>query len=451
MQSICVFVALAIVISTVSPVAANAAGSSPVVISELLTGTPANASQEFVELYNASSQPVSVDGWTIEYKSATSTDVASSWSRKATLSGSVAGFGYYLVASSQLYPESDSEWSSTLSSTGGHVRVKDGAGKVSDLVGYGTTANAAEGTPMPAPASGKSIERMPGALNPLAGNGVDTGNNVLDFMVRDEPQPQSTQSAIETFDPIIPVPEADPIETPAVPTLPTAYPALEITELLVNPASPLSDDQDEFIELYNPNSFPVNVQGYQLRTGSNFTSSYVIPPLQIGPYEYAAFKSEQTGLSLTNSGGAVRLLDPSGAMTDQTETYGQAPDGQSWAKFVDGWRWTLETTFGKPNIAVGLVATVKPKKIAAKKTTAKKPAEVKVAKAKSSKAPKNTKKKTGSSSPVQVAGARLQPATWLIILLAILTIGYATYEFRNDIRNLFYRLKSRFAAGRPDR
>lgn len=452
MQSIRVFMALAIVIATVSPTAVNAMGSSPVVISEVLTGTSAQASQEFVELYNASDQPVAVDGWTIEYKSATSADAASSWTKKATLVGTIKAYGFYLVAPSQYYPESDAEWTSSLASTGGHVRLKDNLGKVSDLLGYGTTANAAEGTPIPAPSSGKSLERLPGNLNQQAGNGIDTGNNVMDFVVRDEPQPQSTASESEIFDPIIPVPEvSNPVDEAPSTQAPVAYLNLEITELFVNPASPLSDDQDEFIELYNPHSIPVNLQGYQLRTGSSFANSFVIPPQLIQPFGYVVFRSEQTGLSLTNSGGSVRLLDPSGAIIDQTDSYGSAPDGQSWAKFSDGWRWTLEPTAGKPNVALGVIAaTAKAKKPVAKKATVKKESKPKSTKPKAAQKPKAPKK---SSIPqvMKIAGARLQPTTWLIILLAILTIGYAIYEFRHDIRNYYLRLKSRFSAGRPGR
>lgn len=444
MQSIRVFIALAVVISQlVSPSRASAVGSTTVVISEVMTGAVSNASQEFVELYNRHTEPISVDGWVIEYKSASSSDLSSSWSRKAQLSGSIEPHGFYLVAPKIYYPSANAEWVSAMAGTAGHVRIKDNSGVIIDTLGYGVAANSPELTSALAPDPGMSIERLPGAKNESAGNGIDTNDNGSDFLKPSRPQPQSSQDDREIFDPDIPLPPVT-----EVPGQSPEYLGVEITELLINPASPLTDAEDEFIELFNPNQAEVNLSGYQLKGGTDFKDSYTFGQTLIKPGEYLSFRSTQTSLGLTNTGGAVRLFDPDGNLLDETATYSEAADGLVWAKFQDVWQWSSVSTPGAPNI---ISSPLDPAAVAAKakalakikKPTSKAAPKAKVAKAKKTtiKKPKAAKKKTGPKV-VQVAGAQLRPATWLIIGLVLLTIGYAIYEFRHDIRNLYFRFRS---------
>ncbi len=74
-----------------------AAGTSPVVINEayLSGGSPGAAyKSKFVELYNTSDAPVSLDGWSVQYRSATGTAAPTGVAR---LTGSVPAKGHYLV------------------------------------------------------------------------------------------------------------------------------------------------------------------------------------------------------------------------------------------------------------------------------------------------------------------------------------------------------------------
>src|SRR5919112_20755 len=74
-----------------------AAGSSPVVINEAyLSGGSSGAAykNKFVELYNTSDVAVPLDGWSLQYRSATGTAAPTS---VAPLSGSIPAKGHYLV------------------------------------------------------------------------------------------------------------------------------------------------------------------------------------------------------------------------------------------------------------------------------------------------------------------------------------------------------------------
>lgn len=71
--------------------------TSPVVISEVYGGggnSGASFSNDFIELYNRSTEPVSIDGLSVQYASASGT----SWSNLTVLAGTIPASGFYLVA-----------------------------------------------------------------------------------------------------------------------------------------------------------------------------------------------------------------------------------------------------------------------------------------------------------------------------------------------------------------
>jgi hypothetical protein len=444
------------------PLAASAdstGSATHVVISEVQTATAASASQEFIELYNPAGAAVALTNWSISYKSATGSD--SSWVKHATLSGSIPADGFYLVAPKTYLSNADADWSATLAASGGTIRLGDASGKVIDQLGYGETANAAEGSPAVAPPVGQSLERLPGRLDELGGNGVDTDDNSADFILRTMPQPQNTQSLVEPPDvsasdadedddtTVVPSPTTDTDDAPQ----PSSYAPVSITELLVNPMAPQTDAHDEYIELYNPGSDAVELEGYTLRAGSNFHEYYVLPELTLPAGGYQVLYSSQTKLAMPNTGGAVALLDPTGATVDQTPAYGTAPDGEAWAAFDSGWSWTLQLTPGRPNILAeladaSLVKLPKATKTSVKKAAVKKVTTRKAAKPKVKKARKKAAAKTAAQPLVDTATANLIPAAWLIAVLSILTLGYALYEFREDIQRYYRRLRG-YPASRP--
>lgn len=196
------------------------------VISEVYGGGGNSGStlkNDFIELYNPTASAISLNGWSVQYSSATGT---SSW-LVTNLTGTIAPHGFFLVqeaqgtGGTQALPTPDVTGTLALSSTAGKVALVNSttalSGAVSsgssivDMVGFGTTANAYEGSgPAPAPSNTNSIERKAnsgststtmgaGGADELAGNGYDSNNNSADFVTRSAPQPQNSLSPIEPF------------------------------------------------------------------------------------------------------------------------------------------------------------------------------------------------------------------------------------------------------------
>lgn len=158
------------------------AGYWPVKVNEVRIRTAASSSNGFVELFNAGTSPVDISGWTLVYRSATAT----SDTTMATIPASttIPAGGFYLLGRTGYVgpPAANVTYSTSLSSSGGGVGVRDSLGTLEDSVGYGTATNAlVEGTAAPTIPSGSSIVRLP--------DGNDTNNNAADFTVTSTPTP----------------------------------------------------------------------------------------------------------------------------------------------------------------------------------------------------------------------------------------------------------------------
>ena len=184
----------------VLPAGSAQAVSPDVVVSEVYGGggnTGAPYSNDYVELFNPTDSDVDVDGWSIQYGSATGT----SW-QVTTLSGTVPAGGHYLVqeaaGSTPSEPLPTPDVSGSIAMAGGAGKVAlvtedaaltcaddcTGAAGVRDFVGYGETANDFEGTaPTPAPSNTTSVQRD--------AEGDDTDENGTDFTAA-APAPQNS-------------------------------------------------------------------------------------------------------------------------------------------------------------------------------------------------------------------------------------------------------------------
>ncbi|NJC21182.1 5'-nucleotidase [Arthrobacter pigmenti] len=177
------------------------AGSGVVINEAYVNGGSANApfTHKFVELYNTTDAPVSLDGWSLQYRAAGTVTAPTG---VAELSGSIPANGYFLVQGGSndsfgaALPAPDVTTGLNFSGTRGTIVLSNqpgavdplavgsvvGAPGVVDLLGYGssnTYETAAE-------------EGPGGTTNPLSMNRsdfVDTDNNKVDFTALDAVTP----------------------------------------------------------------------------------------------------------------------------------------------------------------------------------------------------------------------------------------------------------------------
>ena len=154
---------------------------APIVLSEFRTNGPGGAEDEFIEVFNAGSTSIDLDGWRFRHTGVLNVDFY-------TFSSVVLAPGqHYLVAhtNSPLAGSADDTWSGlNYGSSWGDILLRDAGGGVVDLVGWDGGSNPIqwEGTKLPSYTGGsadRSYERLDGGG---AGNCTDTDDNLADWV-----------------------------------------------------------------------------------------------------------------------------------------------------------------------------------------------------------------------------------------------------------------------------
>ncbi len=248
-----------------------------VVISQVYGGggnTGATYTNDFIELFNRGAAPVSLNGWSVQYNSATGTGT---WQVTNLTNVTLQPGQYYLVQEAQgtggttPLPTPDAIGTIAMSGTAGKVALVNNttalagcpAGLI-DLVGYGATANCFEGTgPTPAPSNTLAVAR--------AANGcTDNNQNAADFATG-APAPRNTATPL------------NPCGGGGTPTL-IATALTAFGNVCINIVA-------------GPNSFTI--------TGSNLTAANVtVGPLAGFTYSTTSGGTYTASLSLAQPGGA---------------------------------------------------------------------------------------------------------------------------------------------------
>jgi hypothetical protein len=209
MKRIYLLLLLSLLALPLASASARGSGSGSIVVGELYAAggnSGAVYANDYAELFNRGASPVAIDGWTLQYASASST----SWQSTA-LSGTIPAGDRYLVqlasggANGASLPSADATGTSNLAVTGGKVAVVDDATALScgasagscsaasdlqDLVGYGSAADYEGSGAAPAGSATNALARAGGGC-------TDTDDNAADFATA-APDPQNSSAAPST-------------------------------------------------------------------------------------------------------------------------------------------------------------------------------------------------------------------------------------------------------------
>ncbi|MDD4271627.1 MAG: lamin tail domain-containing protein [Patescibacteria group bacterium] len=287
--------------------------------------------KRFIEIYNMNNFSVDLTGWSVKKK--TSGGKEDSLLASSRFKGKfILAKSYLLLTSEEGYISdavSDIMWAkSNTIAKDNTVIIYDNSQNVIDKVGFGlsTDCEGNEGNCALNPGENFSIQRN---------FFIDTNNNLADFFIQENPNPQNSSSTVATAPPadeqlIIPVePNPAPSETATSTNMAEDMPAppppeqkinfgdVVINELVSDPA----DNEVEFIELYNKTNKKIDLTGWRLEDGSkaktNLTGSLV---------KYKVI--EKPSGSLNNAGDLVVLYDASERIIDQV-AYGDWNDGNA--------------------------------------------------------------------------------------------------------------------------
>ena len=178
-----------------------------VVISEIYGGGGNSGStykNDFIELYNPTGHDISLEGWSVQYASAS----GAFGSNITALSGIISSKSHYLIqekagaGGTQDLPAPEAAGNINLAATAGKAAVVNdvnpivgrSAISVIDFVGYGTASEFEGAGSAIAPSNKASIARD--------GNHTDRDSNDTDFIVFDPPQPENSSGAMPLVPPV---------------------------------------------------------------------------------------------------------------------------------------------------------------------------------------------------------------------------------------------------------
>ena len=333
------------------PFISNAhATSTDVVITQIQAGGVGAPTQEFIVIYNNSPLEVDISGWCLTNKNGVTIVCFTSQSEQPLY---IPGYKHAVAASNTLPINLATIRYEPINQTSGSMTGS--ADKISLINRVGGLVDQYTWT---SPITGgmhatRNLEQIRPLIYQDTGNDLDWTIVVTMTVPKDEMQSDQPETDV--------CPNIDGMQSMVPPEsylselgecLEQVVAGLDITEVLPN--APGSDAGQEFIEIYNPNEYPVDLSGYRLRIGLSYENEYMFPAgTVIESRSYKSFSNTDIPYSLLNTSSQVMIIHDSGKFVGEAPAYQDPKDGQSWA-LIDGiWRYVATPTPGLTNVAAG--------------------------------------------------------------------------------------------------
>ncbi len=283
-----------------------------VVINEFVSD-PDDEDVEWIELYNKTSKIISLIGWSVYEGSGA----------KTNLEGDIGFLGsdrFFVIEKP----------SGNLNNKGDIIILRDASDNLIDQVAYGEWDDGQLDNNAPVIGDPNSVARK--------FDGQNSYNNENDFAITISPTKGESN-----------IIEDEESETENLEYGDYDYSDdIIISEIFPNPEG--SDNEDEFIELYNSGDMDVNLLGWRLGDESKKRFEFKEERI-ISPDGHLVIYRSESKIALNNTGDSVKLFQPQKDEPFQIIKYEKAIEDWSYAKASDHkWSWTEMVTAGEENI-----------------------------------------------------------------------------------------------------
>jgi hypothetical protein len=355
--------------------------ASSVVLAQVQAGSSTGATQEYVALYNNSDLDVDLTDWCVTYVSSSgsitnkpgcvySADSQTQVWLKAR-SYSLFASTDFVTAHSGFVPDAAPAFAPGLSDSSGTLILKDADGVEQDRFAWSAKAGAGlvysrkladsllvelldtdqatdfEQIPLVTPSNTGLYE----VVVPLdVCPNIEGLQEVMSYGYLQDSEGQCQVDVCLNQDGLqLSIPDGyESLDGENCTLVPLESATIFITEILPNTTS--YDTGKEFIELYNPNTRVVFLNGYLLQVGPSFGKDYLVPDVIIQPGQYLTFSDTVTGIVLPNSSASLKLIAPAGNTVSLSGEYISPRDDQSWSLIDDVWQFTNRPTPGSANL-----------------------------------------------------------------------------------------------------
>lgn len=330
------------------------ASSASIIITNVRAGSQVSASEEGVVLYNNSSFEADVTNWCLTNKSAVKFACFATASQGEL--SIIPAYSYATIVSTKaIYNENQARYSVVYEASAGSsgsivasadtISLIDGNSLLVDQFSWSSSVSSSQQW------ARTKLSQLPDLF-------IDT-NASIDWQKVSYSEFPTSQLEYRDLTPITPPEEPiddpsevlseDPNGDPNATPQPNEQLSLIITELLPNAVG--SDMGNEFIEIYNPNEqVTISLNGYKIAVGPTLEKVVTLAEYILKPGEYKVFTNAELGYSLLNTSSRVTLFMPNGDIASEVPVYNSPPDGESWALVDEVWQYSNQPTPGAFNM-----------------------------------------------------------------------------------------------------